>query len=205
MKVLRPFFLITIFLTAACSADTPAPAPSPPANATEFIRTSCQTTLYPDLCYHSLSGYASAVQQDPARLAGAAVWVSLTRASGTAIYLVGLSRQVSSGGDPRAAGALRDCLSVFGDAVEQMRGSLKQMRRLAGSRGGDELRFEMSNVQTWMSAALTNEDTCTEGFKGVADGPVKMDVCERAAKVAEVTSNALALVNSYVSKIMIIP
>lgn len=86
-----------------------------------------------------------------------------------------------------------------------MRGSLKQMRRLAGSRGGDELRFEMSNVQTWMSAALTNEDTCTEGFKGVADGPVKMDVCERAAKVAEVTSNALALVNSYVSKIMIIP
>ncbi|KAL0372738.1 UNVERIFIED_CONTAM: Pectinesterase inhibitor 3 [Sesamum calycinum] len=109
-------------------------------------------------------------------------------------------RQVDYSADHRAAVALHDCFTVFGDAVDQIRGSLKQMRKLTGT--GEELRFQMSNVQTWMSAALTNEDTCVDGFQDVADGPVKMDVCDRTVKVKEVTSNALALVNSY-AKVMV--
>jgi len=80
-----------------------------------------------------------------------------------------------------------------------MRGSLKQMRQLGS--GGESLLFQMSNVQTWMSAALTNEETCTDGFEDVADGDVKTDVSARVVKVKEVTSNALALVNSYASKV----
>ncbi|KAL7110741.1 hypothetical protein ACP275_05G044800 [Erythranthe tilingii] len=204
MRILRLLFFLTaaVFLTAY-AAEEPAPAPSAAAaNATEFIRTSCETTLYPELCYSSLSGYANAVLQDPARLAGAAIGVSLSRAAGMAIYLANLSRQAYfGGGDPRAAAALRDCFSVFGDAVSQIRGSMKQMRRVPSAGGGEELRFQMSNVQTWMSAALTNEDTCTDGLQEVADGPVKSDVCDRTVEVKEVTSNALALVNSYVDKI----
>ncbi|KAI3453151.1 hypothetical protein Pfo_009814 [Paulownia fortunei] len=198
MRTLRPLFLITFFLTAYSAAPA---APSTTANATEFIRTSCETTLYPELCYHSLSGYANAVQQDPACLARVAVGVSLSRATRMSIYLANLSRQADYGADPRAAAALHDCFTVFGDAVDQIRGSLKQMRRLTGA--GEELRFQISNVQTWMSAALTNEDTCTDGFDDVADGPVKMDVCDRTVKVKEVTSNALALVNSYVAKVTV--
>ena len=58
----------------------------------------------------------------------------------------------------------------------------------------------MSNVQTWMSAALTNEETCTDGFEDVADGAVKSEVCDRAENVKKLTSNALALVNCYVNK-----
>ncbi|EYU30100.1 hypothetical protein ABFS82_05G043800 [Erythranthe guttata] len=205
MRILRLLFFLTaaVFLTAY-AAEEPAPAPSA---AAEFIRTSCETTLYPEVCYSSLSGYANAVQQDPARLAGAAIGVSLSRAAGMAIYLANLSRQAyfGGGGDPRAAAALRDCFSVFGDAVSQIRGSMKQMRRVpaagGGGGGGEELRFQMSNVQTWMSAALTNEDTCTDGLQEVADGPMKSDVCDRTVEVKKVTSNALALVNSYVDKI----
>ncbi|KAH9314044.1 hypothetical protein KI387_022671, partial [Taxus chinensis] len=34
--------------------------------------------------------------------------------------------------------------------------------------------FQMSNVQTWMSAALTNEDSCLNGFQGVRNGKVKV-------------------------------
>ncbi|KJU81240.1 hypothetical protein N619_00155, partial [Ectopseudomonas oleovorans] len=79
---------------------------------------------------------------------------------------------------------------VFGDAVDQIRRSLKQMRHLGGS--GESLRFLLSNVQTYMSAALTNEDTCLEGFQDLASGPVKTDVCGRVAPVRQLTSNALA-------------
>ncbi|PIN21743.1 Pectinesterase [Handroanthus impetiginosus] len=197
MRILPPLFLIvTLFFTAHSSA--PAPFPFTTADSTDFIRMNCKTTLYPELCYHSLAGYANAVQQDPARLARVAVGVSLSRAKHMALYVANLSRQAEYATDPRATSALHDCFSVMGDAVDQIRGSVKQMRQLRGS--GEELRFQLSNVQTWMSAALTNEDTCVDGFEDVADGPVKSDVCNRTLKVKEVTSNALALVNSFVAK-----
>ncbi|WOG89024.1 hypothetical protein DCAR_0208260 [Daucus carota subsp. sativus] len=184
------------------SAETPpdaAPSVSP-ANNSEFIRTNCQTTLYPELCYRSLSRHALKIQEDPALLARAAIGVSLNRAKRMANYVSNLTQEADTGAnEPRAVSALHDCFSVFGDAVEQIRDSLRQMLVMNGS--GESLRFQMSNVQTYMSAALTNEDTCTDGFEEVSDGPMKKDVCDRTVKVTQVTSNALALVNSYVSKV----
>lgn len=166
-------------------------------NQTDYIRTSCGVTLYPEVCYTSLSGYANAVKQDPAQLARVAVAVSLSKARHFESYVSNLTRQADYGREPRAASALHDCFENFDDAVDQMGGSLKQMRRL---NSGESFRFQMSNVQTWMSAALTNEDTCTDGFEDVPDGPMKTDVCDRVENARKFTSNALALVNSYVAK-----
>ncbi|KAF2316831.1 hypothetical protein GH714_042172 [Hevea brasiliensis] len=74
-------------------------------------------------------------------------------------YVSNLSRQSDYGSDHRAAAALHDCFSNFGDAVDEIRGSLKQMRQLgAAGSSAEALRFQMSNVQTWMSAALTDEE-----------------------------------------------
>ncbi|KAM7484679.1 hypothetical protein LguiA_000688 [Lonicera macranthoides] len=199
-------FLSTIFLfhhhhsISATAIPAPVPAPGPAVtNDTEFIRTSCSTTLYPDLCYNSLSGYASTIQQDPARLASLAIDLSLTKAKRMASYVSNLCRQSDYGRDRRVAAALHDCFTVFGDAVDQICRSLKQMRHLGGS--GESLRFQLSNVQTYMSAALTNEDTCADGFEDLASGVVKTEVCGRVVPVRQLTSNALALVNNFVAKI----
>lgn len=202
MRILLPFTIAALFLATISSASTVAPAPTTTtnANATDFIRRNCDATLYPELCYHSLARYATAVQQDPGRLARVAVGVSLSRAKRMALYVANISSRADYGADPRSSSALHDCFSVMGDAVDQIRESVKQMRRLRGS--GEELRFQLSNVQTWMSAALTNEDTCVDGFEDVEDGPVKVEVCDRAVKVKELTSSALALVNSFVAKVM---
>ncbi|KAI6686041.1 hypothetical protein NL676_031954 [Syzygium grande] len=189
-------------LLAAASPD-----PAPRSNGADFIRASCGETLYPDVCYSSLSTYAGSVQQSPGQLARAAVAVSLASAQKMAAYLAGLSRRSAAGpgAEPQpASGALSDCLTNMGDAVSEIRGSLKQMRQLGNISGSgasrEGFRFQMSDVQTWMSAALTNEETCTDGFEDVPQGAVKSDVCGRAGEVKKVTSNALALVNSYVNK-----
>uniref|UniRef100_A0A7N0T107 Pectinesterase inhibitor domain-containing protein n=1 Tax=Kalanchoe fedtschenkoi TaxID=63787 RepID=A0A7N0T107_KALFE len=77
-----------------------------------------------------------------------------------------------------------DCVSSFGDAMEQMRGSLKQMKEIetAGRTSGGES----------MSAALTNQDTCTDGFEEVDEGPLKAKVGRRVGLAKKLTSNALA-------------
>ena len=167
--------------------------------ATDFVRIGCSATLYPDICYTSLSGYANAIQQDPARLARIAIGVSLSKARHMAAYISNLSREADYGADQRTSAALHDCFSNMGDALDEIRGSLKQIRQLVAP-GSESFRFQMGNVQTWMSAALTDEDTCTDGFEDVAEGPMKTEVCERAGKVKKFTSNALSLANSYAKK-----
>jgi pectinesterase inhibitor-like protein len=54
----------------------------------------------------------------------------------------------------------------------------------------------MSDVQTWVSAALTDQSTCTDGFQEAnANGEIKTVVRGRIVQVAQLTSNALALLN----------
>ena len=43
----------------------------------------------------------------------------------------------------------------------------------------------MSNAETWVSAALTNEDTCLDGFEGV-ECKIKSDVKRKITNVARV-------------------
>ncbi|PIA63836.1 hypothetical protein AQUCO_00201280v1 [Aquilegia coerulea] len=147
---------------------------NPKSNATDFIRTSCNVTLYPDICYNSLSRYANAVKYNSGRLARIAMSVSLAQARDMLTHVSSLSRQTNSGGaaaEPKTIAALHDCYETFDDAVDQMQRSIKEMSHLG-----------------------------TDGFDEVLDGPMKLDVCSRATKVKKFTSNGLALVNSFVAQ-----
>ncbi|XP_077240378.1 21 kDa protein-like [Tasmannia lanceolata] len=187
--VLSAFLLFPALIGAA-----PAPGPSVTGNndPTEFIRKSCPTTLYPEICYTTLVGHANSVHQNPGRLAVAAVSVSVKKAKHAAVYFSSLSRN-SGGGDASADAALHDCISMFSDAIDLMSGSKAELQ--VGKQG------QISNVETLMSAALTNMETCMNGFEEVPSGPLKSDVSNRAAYVKKVTGNALSLVTGFATKV----
>ncbi|KAH0686238.1 hypothetical protein KY285_016795 [Solanum tuberosum] len=85
------------------------------------------------------------------------------------------------------------CVEELSDTVSELRISLGEMKQLRGR----DFDMKMSDIQTWVSAALTNEDTCTEGFSGKAmNGKVKTVVRGKIVEVAHMTSNALALINA---------
>ncbi|KAJ4974528.1 hypothetical protein NE237_007702 [Protea cynaroides] len=169
------------------------------SNATDFIRSNCNETLYPDVCYSSLCRYATAVQQNQAKLARVAVAVSLSKARRISAYISNHSSQLNSAAlDNGTAAVLKDCKSTFSDAIDQMVRSNREMLHLDLT-SQESLQFQMNNVQTWMSAALTNENTCTDEFDDVPDGSVKSDVCDQVENVSKLTSNALALVNRFVA------
>ncbi|KAK2439498.1 21 kDa protein [Trifolium repens] len=199
--LLSILFFASTFSFLRLATSTGAEPPTTANNDAEYIRSSCNATLYPDICYTSLSRYANAVQQNPGQLARIAIAVTFSKVHRTASYLSNLTRVADYSGNSRAALALHDCFSNLDDAVDEIRGSLKQMRQLgAAGSGTDSFLFQMSNVQTWMSAALTDEETCTDGFQDVEDCPMKADVENRVTKVKKFTSNALALVNGYAKK-----
>ncbi|GMP95909.1 hypothetical protein CsSME_00044776 [Camellia sinensis var. sinensis] len=183
-------FTLLLFTTTyinSCSTTKPN---------TAFIKKSCNTTLYPHLCYKSLSIYANKIQKSPKRLATTALSITLSASKSTTAAMKKLSKD--QGLKPREVIAMADCVEVLGDSVYELQRSMKEMARVEGGGGSSDFEFQMSNIETWVSAALTDDDTCTEGFAGKAmNGVVKTMVRSYIVKVAHLTSNALAIVNNY--------
>ncbi|CAL9244586.1 unnamed protein product [Arabidopsis halleri] len=160
---------------------------------TEFVKSSCTFTTYPRLCFSSLSTHASLIQTSPKLMAHAALNITLASAKATSAMMVRLS---NSRLKPREVSAMRDCVEELGDSLEELRKSIGEMCRLSGS----NYEVYMSDIQTWVSAALTDVNTCTDGFEGDdMNGKVKVLVRGRILVIAHLTSNALALINHFAS------
>ncbi|ESQ31693.1 hypothetical protein EUTSA_v10004950mg [Eutrema salsugineum] len=161
---------------------------------TEFVKSSCNFTQYQRLCVASLSTQASLIQTSPKLMAHAALNITLASAKATSVMMVRLSR--TSPLKPREASAMRDCVEELGDTLEELRKSIGEMGQLSGS----NYELYMSDVQTWVSAALTDVTTCTDGFEGDdMNGKVKVLVRRRILVITQLTSNALALINHFAS------
>ncbi|XP_014493182.1 pectinesterase inhibitor 9-like [Vigna radiata var. radiata] len=176
--------------TAQCSITKHADP-----NPAEFVKSSCRATRYPVLCVHSLLAYAGVIHRSDRQLAMTALSVSISRTRSSALFLKKMSKARSMKG--REWRAVQDCVETIGDSVERLKQSVRELGRTGL---GEDFAWHMSNVQTWVSAALTDDNTCLDGFAGSAmNGNVKSDITERVIHVAQVTSNALALVNRFAS------
>ncbi|EOY22919.1 Pectinesterase inhibitor domain - like 10 [Theobroma cacao] len=165
-----------------------------PQSSAEFIRTSCSSTTYPKLCFETLSTHASLIQTSPQLLAHAALNVTLSTTESTSAMMVTLSK--SHGLKPREAEAMQDCVEELSDSIDELRKSISEMGQVKGSNFG----LMINDVQTWVSAALTDESTCSDGFQGNnMNGNVKTAVRTKILRIAHLTSNALALINNYAS------
>ncbi|KAI4319969.1 hypothetical protein MLD38_033499 [Melastoma candidum] len=149
---------------------------------TQAISRTCERTLYPALCITSLldfPGSTTATEQD---LVHISFNMTLQRFS-KALYLSSSISYLDM--DPAARSAYEDCLELLDDAVDALMMSL-------GSLGGGA-RGSRGDVVTWLSAAMTMHDTCTEGFESVRGGDVKRQVEDRVKDLGELVSNCLAI------------
>ncbi|OAY48156.1 21 kDa protein [Manihot esculenta] len=193
---MESFSLIIIFLAFFCITNSWAARFEPHLleSNDDFIKTSCEVTRYPDLCYQVLSPYASTIQDDHTQLANAALNVTLQTAESTSNMVLNLLKAHNQ--MPKEAGAIRDCVENMKDSVDELQQSLVAMKDLEGP----DFEMKMSNIQTWVSAALTDEDTCMDGFEGNAmNGKVKETIRSYIERVSQLTSNALALINKLVN------
>ncbi|XP_038896715.1 pectinesterase inhibitor 6-like [Benincasa hispida] len=155
---------------------------------TSYVREACSVTRHQDLCIQSLTPFSSTAKRSPAKWARAGVSVTITEAKTVAGLLGRLKNNKRMKGRNRAA--VSDCVEVFEAAIDELHRSLGVLRRLSRS----NFDAQIGDLTTWVSAALTDEDTCVEGFEGERGKLVNL-IRNRVLKVGYITSNALALVN----------
>ncbi|KAJ8767509.1 hypothetical protein K2173_017553 [Erythroxylum novogranatense] len=182
--MLQPLSSITLLIFFLLSFPPPAhsTAGKPPL---DVVRSSCLHASYPSLCVRTLSSFGGSANS-PRDIAQAAVEVSIAHTQRVSSYLATLSGLRSK----RERAALSDCVQQISDSVDELSKTLTELKHLRE----ETLRWQMSNTQTWASAALTNDDTCLDGFQDV-ESKVKADVKRKISNVAKVTSNALYMIN----------
>ncbi|KAM7274184.1 hypothetical protein ACFE04_028848 [Oxalis oulophora] len=195
-KTLFPVLILLLFI------NTPLISSSSSSSSSQFIKTSCSSTLYPKLCIITLSPHSSLIQTSPKLLTQSALNLSLSTAKSTSILMSRLLLHNNNNNNnnkkklkAREVAAMNDCLEEITDSVDELRRSVGEMGKIGNSK---DFKFIVSDIQTWVSAALTDETSCTDGFEGKGmDGNLKKEVQRLVRTVARMTSNALALINRF--------
>ncbi|KAK4847928.1 hypothetical protein QYF36_007265 [Acer negundo] len=160
-------------------------------NENSYVQDACSVTQYRDLCVHSLASFSNTAKRSPRKWARAGVSVTIGEAKTVNQYLIRLKNHYFTRLRGRNRVALLDCMETFQDTIDKLHKSLQILRKLRSA----NFKSQMGDLTTFMSAALTNEDTCLDGFEGQRDGAQVNLLTNRVLNATYLTSNALALVN----------
>ncbi|CAI9092549.1 OLC1v1027826C2 [Oldenlandia corymbosa var. corymbosa] len=150
------------------------------------ISRTCSKTRFPALCVDSLVQFPGALTASDKDLVHITVNMTLQRL-GKALYdVTDISNLVM---DTSSRSAYDDCLELLADSVDLLARSLTSVSPVSG--GG--ARGTSEDVRTWLSAALTNQDTCTDGFDEVGGSKVKDTMSAKVKDLSELVSNCLAI------------
>ncbi|KAL7615468.1 pectinesterase inhibitor 4 [Lactuca sativa] len=186
-KCLMLLVLITTLLLAPISSATVAPKNT----YSTFVKTSCSSATYPAVCMKTLLPYASAVKTNPFKLVNVALSTTLKSANATLSTVSQLSKnkQITKW----EAAVLKDCIGDIKDSMSEIKDTLKAISGLPKSA---DKRFVISNAQTWASAAITDENSCLDGFSDRKVSPaIKKKIKNSIVSLTRVSSNALYLIN----------
>ncbi|KAL0321549.1 UNVERIFIED_CONTAM: putative pectinesterase/pectinesterase inhibitor 34 [Sesamum calycinum] len=149
----------------------------------QALSKACSRTRYPTLCVNSLLDFPGALTASDKDLVHISVNMTLQK-FGRALYSASEISNLNM--DPRVRSAYEDCLELLQDSVDLLSRSLTSVASGGGPGGSTQ------DVLTWLSASLTNQDTCTEGFDEL-NGYVKSQMSDRLKDLSELVSNCLAI------------
>ncbi|KAL6623249.1 hypothetical protein ACP70R_033128 [Stipagrostis hirtigluma subsp. patula] len=133
----------------------------------------CRPTPYPRACETALSS------PDARSVAGDPFTASVRFAISQAASALALVRNLSAPAPPQSG--LHDCVLLLDISLDQLRDAL------AGATADPE------GATTWLSAALTNQDTCNDSLAVVPASAGREAVRRQVGALAEFISTALAL------------
>ncbi|KAL1206665.1 putative pectinesterase/pectinesterase inhibitor 61 [Cardamine amara subsp. amara] len=161
---------------------------------TQAISRTCSKAQYTNLCVDTLLDFPGSLTADETELVHISFNATLQRFS-KALYSSSTISYTQM--PPRVRSAYDSCLELLDDSVDALSRALSSVVIASG----DE---SHSDVMTWLSSAMTNHDTCTEGFEEVSSG-VKDEVIGAVKDLSEMVSNCLAIFSGNVKDLSGVP
>nr|XP_043639563.1 putative pectinesterase/pectinesterase inhibitor 26 [Erigeron canadensis] len=166
--------------------------------ASTSIKAVCAVTKHPDLCYTDISSVDPNNYIDPEMIFKLTLQLtlnSLKNISSLPKILVSKTTDLATGS------AVRDCVGLFEDAVSQLVKCVEVMRvepRAERERGERVVLLDEGKVKdmmTWISGAMTDQETCVDGLEEMGSIHVE-EVKMKIGKSSEMLSDCLAILNN---------
>lgn len=188
---------LLVLLIVACAATAATAAGTVPfyPSAESAAAAHCDGTLYPELCLSTLADIPDLHKKPLPDVICAAVNrtedVVAATSSNCSYYLQ--DRSLSA----RDRLAINDCLELLSTTMDELRASTADLASPAGngSAGVSQgaRRATMEHVMTVLSAAITNQYTCLDGFAYQSGGRVRRYIEPTFHHVSRMVSNSLAM------------
>ncbi|GKB15159.1 putative pectinesterase/pectinesterase inhibitor 26 [Tanacetum coccineum] len=158
--------------------------------ASRSIKAVCAVTHNPTACVNDLTNLDSKnMYYDPELIFN----LTLSRALTELVNISSLPKTlISQSTDLRAGSALRDCVSLFDDAVSQLSQSVESMKIVAGKILDEE---KVGDIKTWISGAMSDQEMCTDGLEGMGSSDL-VEVKMKMRLSSEFMSDCLAILEN---------
>ncbi|KAK1280542.1 Pectinesterase 1 [Acorus gramineus] len=164
--------------------SSPTASPSSSSSPSTSIRAVCSVTRYPLSCSSSLARTINGTDvTDPEELFKLSLKVAIDELN--RVHSIPDS-VAAAATDPMVRAALDVCKELFVDAIDSLNGSVSSM--VSGPLTGSKI----TDLRTWISAALTDQATCLDGLDNTTgDARAKMEAA--MVNSTQFTSNSLAI------------
>nr|QIR83165.1 pectin methylesterase 7 [Cunninghamia lanceolata] len=157
----------------------------PLAYSNNFVTSACKTAAEPEPCVSSLAGLPGLPHLNPTQLLKASIKAAISMVQKTSTMAAGLAGRASPGLEKIA---LQDCIDLLDETTDHLTEVLQHVLSLDFITNN----FEASSVNTFLSAGLTDQDTCIEGM-AATNGYVKSQLQTSIQKISHSISSALAM------------
>ncbi|KAD4889437.1 hypothetical protein E3N88_21510 [Mikania micrantha] len=154
-----------------------------------LVKTSCSSTTYPELCYSSIINHPDVTKKVKTQKDVIELAVNITQAAVRKNYFQIKKLSTRKGLTPREIGALHDCLQMVSETLEELE---EVARGLEEYHSYESLRQHANDLKTLMSSAITDQETCLDGFS--QDKRLRKELEKGQVKVEKMCSNALAMI-----------
>ncbi|KAH9775705.1 PMEI domain-containing protein [Citrus sinensis] len=152
-------------------------------DAAESIKTVCSVTQNPDSCFTALSSSlnisSTTTKPDPEVILKLSLQVNVNHFSN-------ITSSIKSLYGNHLEVALRDCVDQLRDASSRLNDSMSELNATLTDR-------TVNDIQTWISAAMTDEETCLDGLEEMGS-TVADEVKTMMKKSKELLSYSLAII-----------
>ncbi|TYI00359.1 hypothetical protein ES332_A11G129000v1 [Gossypium tomentosum] len=155
-------------------------------NHLQIAHSACEGTLYPDLCVSTISVLPDLASKTLPELIQATLNQTMYEVRLSSANCTGIEKRIKSY-SKREEAAINDCLELFDDTLEELKVALADLvpKKLAVSRNYHDL-------QTFLSAAMTNQYTCLDGFAR-SKGNVRNIIKKGLHNITHHVSNSLVM------------
>ncbi|KAK8584922.1 hypothetical protein V6N13_138865 [Hibiscus sabdariffa] len=160
-----------------------------------IVKSACSVTFYPELCFSEVAkvhgGAAKKVrsQKDVIELS-----LNITTTAVEHNYFTIKKLLAGKGLTEREKTALHDCLETVDETLDELHEAVEDLHEYPNKKS---LTQHADDLKTLMSAAMTNQETCLDGFShDGADKKIRQVLIDGESYVEKMCSNALAMIKN---------